>query len=387
LCSHCQSAFVDPPPFRQEDEPLVCARCQELPERHPVQLALPHHRYRVDSFIIPATECISDSASRFSDGPTAVSPVYHQISSVRSPSPPQHNLLLDQNPITYLPTHSPAISPQNSSRPTALLTSTSQPRIQSTGYPDPLVDITRIRVRSQSHHCLYPGATFQGTQKSGRNSYDVSVTIVDVNLPYFLCGYLRIRGLTDDWPELTTYFDAEIIGSRHGFLTQKWGADENADISHWNRFPAFRHVKGEMNRPNLTISDRDRGVVFMRWKEKFLVPDHRVQDVNGASFAGFYYVCVEFNPAHSNCPGAPRLNCDTGSEESAPSLASETSSTSPTSGKGKRARSSSNSLLTPHMNTPTATMNGFYYHQNSEPYQQLALLHVPDQTSSCFEFR
>ena len=31
----------------------------------------------------------------------------------------------------------------------------------------------------------------------------------------------------------------------------------------------------------------------MRWKERFLVPDHRVRDINGASFAGFYYVCVE----------------------------------------------------------------------------------------------
>jgi glucose-induced degradation protein 4 len=43
---------------------------------------------------------------------------------------------------------------------------------------DPLIDITRLRVRSRGHHCLYPGASFQGTQKSGRNSYDVNVTIV-----------------------------------------------------------------------------------------------------------------------------------------------------------------------------------------------------------------
>lgn len=34
------------------------------------------------------------------------------------------------------------------------------------------------------------------------------------------------------------------------------------------------------------MEDRDRGAVFMRWKERFLVPDHRVQDINGASFAG-----------------------------------------------------------------------------------------------------
>jgi hypothetical protein len=37
----------------------------------------------------------------------------------------------------------------------------------------------------------------------------------------------------------------------------------------------------------------DRGVIFMRWKEQFLVPDHRVRSINGASYAGFYYICVE----------------------------------------------------------------------------------------------
>lgn len=101
-----------------------------------------------------------------------------------------------------------------------------------------------------------------------------------------LCGYLRIRGLTDDWPELTTYFDAEIIGSRYGFLTRNWGATEQEDMVHWARFPAFRHVRHELKKPHLTMNDADRGAVFMRWKEKFLVPDHRVQDISGASFAG-----------------------------------------------------------------------------------------------------
>jgi len=101
-----------------------------------------------------------------------------------------------------------------------------------------------------------------------------------------LCGYLRIRGLTEDWPELTTYFDAEIIGSRYGFLTRNWGATEQEDMVHWQRFPAFRHVKNDLKRPYLTMPENDRGAVFMRWKERFLVPDHRVQDINGASFAG-----------------------------------------------------------------------------------------------------
>lgn len=51
-------------------------------------------------------------------------------------------------------------------------------RHETTYSPNPLVDITRLRVRSPTHHCLYPGATFTGTQKSGRSSYDVNVTIV-----------------------------------------------------------------------------------------------------------------------------------------------------------------------------------------------------------------
>lgn len=38
------------------------------------------------------------------------------------------------------------------------------------------------------------------------------------------------------------------------------------------------------------MKDADRGAVFMRWKEKFVVPDHRVQDINGASFAGKYTI-------------------------------------------------------------------------------------------------
>lgn len=29
----------------------------------------------------------------------------------------------------------------------------------------------------------------------------------------------------------------------------------------------------------------------MRWKEYFLVPDHRVRSISGASFEGFYFIC------------------------------------------------------------------------------------------------
>ena len=73
----------------------------------------------------------------------------------------------------------PSLTAQRS--PVQLATPSSsraRPPAAPTASPDPLSDITRLRIRSQGHHCLYPGATFQGTQKSGRNSYDVNVTIV-----------------------------------------------------------------------------------------------------------------------------------------------------------------------------------------------------------------
>ena len=39
----------------------------------------------------------------------------------------------------------------------------------------------------------------------------------------------------------------------------------------------------------------------MRWKEHFLVPDHRVRTINGASFEGFYY--ISFNQIKGEVSG------------------------------------------------------------------------------------
>jgi len=121
----------------------------------------------------------------------------------------------------------------------------------------------------------------------------------DVNLSSStLSGSLTIHDLTPDDPELTTYFDGEIIGSRFGFLTPEpsWGATDEGDLAHWERFGApFRAVKGELCRPDLTLRGGqrgERGVVFMRWKERFLIPDHKVTSVVGASFAGQFSLSI-----------------------------------------------------------------------------------------------
>jgi hypothetical protein len=49
----------------------------------------------------------------------------------------------------------------------------------------------------------------------------------------YLCGYLKIKGLTEEFPTLTTFFDGEIISKKHPFLTRKWDADEDVDRKHW----------------------------------------------------------------------------------------------------------------------------------------------------------
>ncbi|KAI1074059.1 vacuolar import and degradation protein-domain-containing protein [Whalleya microplaca] len=210
-------------------------------------------------------------------------------------------------------------------------------RIEEDGFaPSMGYDFSNVRIMPSSPSSfLRPGSRFVGTQQSERQVYEVQVEIKYVDLrESFLCGYLKIQGLTEDNPTLTTYFEGEIIGSKYGFITQhpSWGATEKIDLNHWGKFTAFRqyakHVrKGPVVIPNLT----QRENIFMRWKEHFLVPDHRVRTINGASFEGFYYICF---------------------------------------------------------NQKEGGVNGIYFHSKSERFQQLELRHVEDK--GCFgalEFR
>lgn len=182
-------------------------------------------------------------------------------------------------------------------------------------------------ILASSH--LRPGSRFHGTQQSERQVYDVQVEIKHVDLrESFLCGYLRIQGLTEDHPTLTTYFEGEIIGPQYSFFTQHedWGASHKVDLSHWSKFNAFRPYQKAARRGPVHINDvAQKDTIFMRWKEHFLVPDHRVRTITGASFEGFYYIAFD------------QVKGD---------------------------------------------VNGIYFHSKSEKFQQLELKHVPDR--GCF---
>ncbi|KAE8355560.1 vacuolar import and degradation protein-domain-containing protein [Aspergillus coremiiformis] len=182
---------------------------------------------------------------------------------------------------------------------------------------------------------LRPGSKFTGTQQSDRQIYNVDVEIKHVDMvESYLCGYLRIQGLTEDHPTLTTFFEGEIIGTKHTFKTRNeaWGATEKTDMHHWARFPAWRPLAKQAKRSDFTYRNfAQREHIFMRWKEYFLVPDHRVRTISGASFEGFYYICF---------------------------------------------------------NQVEGTVTGIYFHAKSEKYQQLELKHVEDRgCTPAIEFR
>ncbi|XP_036152199.1 glucose-induced degradation protein 4 homolog isoform X2 [Myotis myotis] len=143
---------------------------------------------------------------------------------------------------------------------------------------------------------LYSGSKFRGHQKSKGNSYDVEVVLqhVDTGNSY-LCGYLKIKGLTE------------------------------------GKFLAFYQYAKSFNSDDFDYEELKNGdYVFMRWKEQFLVPDHTIKDISGASFAGFYYICFQKS---------------------------------------------------------AASIEGYYYHRSSEWYQSLNLTHVPEHSAPIYEFR
>ena len=189
-------------------------------------------------------------------------------------------------------------------------------------------------VPTTSSSYLRPGSRFKGTQKSERSEYKVDVEIKHVDMrDSFLCGYLHIEGrrlhhqkgcpracclprfdglvanapspgLTPDNPSICTYFEGEIIGPKYGFLTKHkcWGADERTDLSHWNKFDPFRPYAKSLKKgvvKDVDFSQKEN--IFMRWKEHFLVPDHRKSSIPGASFEGFYYIC--FNQVKGEVTG------------------------------------------------------------------------------------
>jgi hypothetical protein len=202
----------------------------------------------------------------------------------------------------------------------------------------PLIELYDPTPPANSSQCgvtsslLYSGSKFEGQQKSKGNSYEVVVNLQHVDMDNsYLCGYLKIKGLTEEYPTLTTFFDGEIISEKYPFLTRKWDADEDVDRKHWSKFSSFVQFSKSFNTDEFDYEElKNTDFVFMRWKEHFLVPDHTIKDITGASFAGFYFICFQKS---------------------------------------------------------VGSIEGYYYHRSSEWFQSLTLTHVPKYSSCIYAFR
>eukprot|EP01112_Ceratiomyxa_fruticulosa_P013831 TRINITY_DN3909_c0_g1_i1.p1 TRINITY_DN3909_c0_g1~~TRINITY_DN3909_c0_g1_i1.p1 ORF type:complete len:199 (-),score=4.14 TRINITY_DN3909_c0_g1_i1:461-1057(-) len=179
---------------------------------------------------------------------------------------------------------------------------------------------------------LFPGSLFKGEQRSERSVYPVTVVLQHVDLEKSLIvGFLTISGLIERHPSITTFFEAEVIGDRYSFLTRKWEADETVDRKHWERFPQFSRYSSTFNTEGFKLEPwQKQETLFMRWKEYFLVPDHNIKSIDGASFDGFYYICLQ---------------------------------------------------------RTEGSLTGYYYHKNSELFQCLKLKHVPQRSFPTIEMR
>jgi len=171
VCSSCQSTLVDHP--ASFFEPLVCTLCRDRPTE-PRQLRIDH-----DVPYSPSSShelpVLRRAHQDYDNQQSEASHSYHPSPISPSSYPKKPVLSNIQCNISPAPAHRP-----QTHFSTSHTYDLAPPRqhLSTAAFPDPLTDITHLRVRPRAHHCLYPGATFQGTQKSGRNSYDVNVDIV-----------------------------------------------------------------------------------------------------------------------------------------------------------------------------------------------------------------
>nr|CDS18426.1 Vacuolar import degradation protein Vid24 [Echinococcus granulosus] len=150
--------------------------------------------------------------------------------------------------------------------------------------------------------CIHPGAHFVGSQISRCKKHAVDVSFLTVDLAAkTLCGFLKVDKANNDsetfenggdGKAVTSFFNGEIISRLFPFITGKWGASVETDTNHWNelnvmaRFPNYY-------RDNFDYSQLENfDHVYMRWKEKFILPDPNRTSGKKPS-TGFYYICLQ----------------------------------------------------------------------------------------------
>lgn len=215
---------------------------------------------------------------------------------------------------------------------------------------------------------LRPNAIYIGEQQLSSSKYHIKVEFKTVDLQNSLVtGFLQINGLTDDNPVITTCFRGEIINNpintykcyksslvkRYSFKTEnkQWGSYFENDLDHWRKLTGSYDLNDAQLKKKLSNIQNGKeasNMIYMRWKEEFLLPDSRIKQIANASFEGFYYIVLNIDGDASG---------DTNHY------------------------GSFNSNIIP------GSISGLYYHKTNDKFQSLSLRYVKSQNySNTFEF-
>lgn len=164
---------------------------------------------------------------------------------------------------------------------------------------------------------LHSRSSFTGYQISGYKRYKVTVTLHSVQMPIHdnntstgphICGSLTIKGLTNLNPMISTFFEGYAVtssnldtdDSQFGLLSSSWSnnnenlksftATDAIDMEHWLHFPSFKQQSLNKNTQSVLEPYHEQRYIYMRWKERFTLPDPDEDSIEGASFDGFYYI-------------------------------------------------------------------------------------------------
>lgn len=172
---------------------------------------------------------------------------------------------------------------------------------------------------------LQVNSRFIGEQHSNLARYKINVEFKSIDLiSSELTGFLQIIGLAENLQIMTTCFKGEIINNplnllqyqglqtipinKYSFITENknWGSSVKNDLEHWKHLTNLNHLNDEeftQKLQKIQNGQIDQNLIYMRWKEQFLLPDSRKKSISGTSFEGFYYIVLSIgdNDIPSGC--------------------------------------------------------------------------------------
>ncbi|KAK1349020.1 vacuolar import and degradation protein [Hamiltosporidium tvaerminnensis] len=131
------------------------------------------------------------------------------------------------------------------------------------------------------------GAFYEGEQMTPTGPFKIDMKVELIQLRQgFLCGVFRIYNLTKEHDLLITYFEGEIMGTYTNPFLPALTSEAEDDILHWNKFPEWE--LNYISEPE-SYDYEANNFLYIKIKERFLLPDPSIKNIPGASIEGLYY--------------------------------------------------------------------------------------------------